>query len=71
MKRASTTDTLNVKLVNNMTALAWNPSYQSILSNGTVNRPAGNSLTGTVYGDYYFIKGKSRRWLDGMRLTWI
>lgn len=33
-----------------MTRLAWNPSWQSILSNGTVHWPANNYLTGTVYG---------------------
>ncbi|KAH8832001.1 glucuronyl hydrolase [Flagelloscypha sp. PMI_526] len=45
--------------------LAFNPSWDSLLSNGTVNWPLGNMLTGTVYdpvfmevdaGDYYFIK---------------
>ncbi|KAH8832000.1 glucuronyl hydrolase [Flagelloscypha sp. PMI_526] len=36
--------------------LAFNPSWESILSNGTANWPAGNMLTGTIYGDYYFIK---------------
>ncbi|PPQ67671.1 hypothetical protein CVT25_012699 [Psilocybe cyanescens] len=43
-------------ILNNITALAWNPSWQSLLSNGTVNEPADNFLTGIVYGDYYFIK---------------
>ncbi|KAF8061608.1 glycoside hydrolase family 88 protein [Lyophyllum atratum] len=45
-----------IAILNNITRLAWNPSWQSILSNGTVNKPANNQLTGTVYGDYYFIK---------------
>lgn len=45
-----------IGLISNMTALAWNPSWQSLLSNGTVNKPANNFLTGTVYGDYYFIQ---------------
>ncbi|KAF9518933.1 glycoside hydrolase family 88 protein [Hydnum rufescens UP504] len=36
--------------------LAWSPTWQSLLSNGTVNKPAGNYLTGIVYGDYYWIK---------------
>ncbi|KAF9566281.1 glycoside hydrolase family 88 protein [Agrocybe pediades] len=43
-------------ILNNITTLAWNPSWQSLLSNGTVNWPANNFLTGIVYGDYYFIK---------------
>lgn len=45
-----------IDLLNKMTGLAWNPSWQSLLSNGTVNKPANNQLTGTVYGDYYYIK---------------
>ncbi|KAL0947490.1 hypothetical protein HGRIS_013593 [Hohenbuehelia grisea] len=44
------------QILGNITQLAWRPSWQSLLSNGTVNRPAGNSLTGIVYGDYYFIR---------------
>jgi rhamnogalacturonyl hydrolase YesR len=43
-------------ILNNITKLAWNPSWQSLLSNGTVNWPANNFLTGIVYGDYYYIK---------------
>lgn len=35
---------------------AWAPSWQSLLSNGTVNNPAANNLTGIVYGDYYLIQ---------------
>ena len=38
------------QLLANITALAWDPSWQSLLSNGTVNWPAGNFLTGIVYG---------------------
>ncbi|RDB24223.1 Unsaturated glucuronyl hydrolase [Hypsizygus marmoreus] len=45
-----------IKILNDITTLAWNPSWQSLLSNGTVNKPANNQLTGTVYGDYYYIK---------------
>jgi len=37
-------------ILNNITTLAWNPSWQSLLSNGTVNWPANNFLTGIVYG---------------------
>ncbi len=37
-----------------MTALAWRPSWQSLLANGTVNKPANNSLTGIVYGESVF-----------------
>jgi hypothetical protein len=43
-------------ILNNITTLAWKPSWQSLLSNGTVNWPADNFLTGIVYGDYYFIR---------------
>jgi hypothetical protein len=41
-----------VNLLNAVTALAWKPSWQSLLSNGTVNNPANppNNLTGIVYG---------------------
>ncbi|KAI0263721.1 d-4,5 unsaturated-glucuronyl hydrolase-like protein [Gloeopeniophorella convolvens] len=40
------------------TSAFWAPTWQSLLSNGTVNNPASppNNLTGIVYGDYYFIK---------------
>ncbi|KAF8652756.1 hypothetical protein AX16_004252 [Volvariella volvacea WC 439] len=44
-----------IKILNDITTLAWNPSWQSLLSNGTVHWPANNYLTGTVYGDYYYI----------------
>jgi len=44
-----------IQILNNITTLAWQPSWQSLLSNGTVNEPANNILTGIVYGDYYFI----------------
>ncbi|KIK95958.1 glycoside hydrolase family 88 protein [Paxillus rubicundulus Ve08.2h10] len=44
------------KLLNATTDLAWKPSWQSLLSNGTVNNPAANNDTGIVYGDYYYIK---------------
>jgi hypothetical protein len=44
-----------LNLLNSITTLAWRPSWQSLLSNGTVNWPAGNLLTGIVYGDYYYI----------------
>ncbi|KAF8911182.1 Six-hairpin glycosidase-like protein [Gymnopilus junonius] len=43
-------------VLNNITTLAWKPSWQSLLSNGTVNWPANNFLTGIVYGDYYYIR---------------
>ncbi|KAI0792824.1 glycoside hydrolase family 88 protein [Abortiporus biennis] len=45
-----------IQLIRDMTALAWNPSWQSLLSNGTVNNPQQNNLTGIVYGDYYFVR---------------
>jgi len=45
-----------VKLLNAAVKLAWKPSWQSLLSNGTVNNPASNNLTGIIYGDYNFIK---------------
>ncbi|KAF9009445.1 glycoside hydrolase family 88 protein [Cyathus striatus] len=44
-----------IQLLNNITKLAWKPTWQSLLSNGTVNWPANNFLTGIVYGDYYYI----------------
>ncbi|KAJ3838786.1 glycoside hydrolase family 88 protein [Lentinula raphanica] len=44
-----------IQILHNVTTLAWNSSWQSLLSNGTVNWPANNFLTGIVYGDYYYI----------------
>lgn len=43
-----------------MTALAWRPSWQSLLANGTVNKPANNYLTGIVYGGSAFFCMSSR-----------
>ncbi|TRM59911.1 glycoside hydrolase family 88 protein [Schizophyllum amplum] len=44
-----------IQILSDTTAFAWQPSWNSILSNGTVNVPQGNSRTGIVYGDYYYI----------------
>ncbi|KAL0567193.1 hypothetical protein V5O48_014805, partial [Marasmius crinis-equi] len=43
-------------ILNRITKLAWSPQWDSLLSNGTVNWNVNNYLTGTVYGDYYFVK---------------
>ncbi|KAF8521923.1 glycoside hydrolase family 88 protein [Hysterangium stoloniferum] len=47
-----------VTLLNSVTDLAWKPSWQSLLSNGTVNNRADppNNSTGIVYVDYFYIK---------------
>ncbi|KAJ7722288.1 glucuronyl hydrolase [Mycena maculata] len=45
-----------INLLNRITALGWQPSWQSLLANGTVNWPVNNLLTGIVYGDYYYIR---------------
>ncbi|KAK0227953.1 glycoside hydrolase family 88 protein [Armillaria fumosa] len=47
--------TAAINILNDITSLAWDPSWESLLANGTVNKPANNYLTGTVYGDYYYI----------------
>jgi hypothetical protein len=39
-----------LQILNNITTLAWNPAWQSLLSNGTVNEPENNVLTGIIYG---------------------
>ena len=39
-------------LLNNITKFAWNPRWQSLLSNGTANRPAGSFATGIIYGSF-------------------
>ncbi|KAJ3781544.1 hypothetical protein GGU10DRAFT_390553 [Lentinula aff. detonsa] len=44
-----------IQILQNVTSLAWDSSWQSLLSNGTVNWPENNFLTGIVYGDYYYI----------------
>jgi hypothetical protein len=51
-------NTLIDQIISANTQLAWNPEWESLLSNGTVNNPANppNNLTGIVYGDYYFVK---------------
>ncbi|KAI5125003.1 hypothetical protein M0805_007427 [Coniferiporia weirii] len=47
-----------MKLLSNTTALYWSPSWDSLLSNGTVNNRADPPInnTGIIYGDYYFLK---------------
>lgn len=52
------TDVDSEQLIQSTTKLAWKPSWQSLLSNGTVNNPALNNLTGIVYGMFAF-----RAWL--------
>ncbi|KAJ7273076.1 glycoside hydrolase family 88 protein [Mycena rebaudengoi] len=46
-----------INLLDRITTLAWAPSFHSLLSNGTVNKPANNFLTGTVYGLSFFQSG--------------
>ncbi|KAG5732742.1 Unsaturated glucuronyl hydrolase [Termitomyces sp. T112] len=38
-----------IQIVDAITSLAWAPSWESLLSNATVNKPAGNALTGSIY----------------------
>jgi len=45
-----------LQILSNITSLAWNPAWQSLLSNGTVDEPKHKMGTGIVYGDYYFIR---------------
>ncbi|KAF8308234.1 d-4,5 unsaturated-glucuronyl hydrolase-like protein [Clavulina sp. PMI_390] len=45
-----------VNLLNGISELGWQPTWNSLLSNGTDNYPAGNYQTGLVYGDYYYVK---------------
>jgi len=45
-----------IKILGDTTKFAWKPQWQSLLSNGTVNNPKLNNLTGTVYGDYFYVK---------------
>ncbi|KAF8919245.1 Six-hairpin glycosidase-like protein [Mucidula mucida] len=47
--------TAAIQILNHITALAWNEPWQSLLSNGTVNKSSNNCLTGTTYGDYYYV----------------
>ncbi|KAG6918043.1 hypothetical protein DXG01_016898 [Tephrocybe rancida] len=44
------------EIMNAITSLAWAAPWESLLSNATVSKPAGNSLTGIMYGDYYYVK---------------
>ncbi|KAI0061989.1 d-4,5 unsaturated-glucuronyl hydrolase-like protein [Artomyces pyxidatus] len=45
-----------IKILTDTTFAFWKPQWQSLLSNGTVNNPQLNNLTGIVYGDYYFVR---------------
>jgi len=58
---------LAIQVLSNITTLAWRPEWQSLLSNGTVNWPQGNLLTGIVYGDYYYLRAGNQ--LIDMGLT--
>lgn len=55
-KQETTTEAKNqwtnaaLQILNSITTLAWNPAWQSLLSNGTVNKPAHNVGIGIVYG---------------------
>jgi len=41
-------------ILDKITTLAWKPSWpEALLSDGTVNKPAENYLTGTVYGESF------------------
>ena len=40
-----------IKILIDNTNLAWAPSWESLLANGTVNNPAHNNLPGIVYGE--------------------
>jgi hypothetical protein len=42
-----------LSILTNATNLAWKPQWQSLLSNGTVNRPANSFSTGIVYGSSF------------------
>ncbi|KAF9533880.1 glycoside hydrolase family 88 protein [Crepidotus variabilis] len=44
-----------LQLLGNNVPFAWKTSWQSLLSNGTSNKPSNNFNTGLVYGDYYFV----------------
>lgn len=46
----SRSDTAFLQLLKATSDFAWSPTWQSLLSNGTVNHPANNQLTGIVYG---------------------
>jgi hypothetical protein len=48
-----------LRILNAITALAWKPSWQSLLSNGTVDKPANVALTGIVYGSSFLFSGLS------------
>jgi len=54
------------KILNDNTQPFWKPEWQSLLSNGTVNNPAANNLTGIVYGDYYFITAGNQLFKSGL-----
>jgi hypothetical protein len=39
-----------LRLLSNTTKFAWKPSWQSLLSNGTADKPANSYSTGIIYG---------------------
>jgi len=45
-----------IKILNDTVNFAWAPKWQSLLSNGTINKPANNFDTGIIYGDYYLVE---------------
>ncbi|KAI0035034.1 d-4,5 unsaturated-glucuronyl hydrolase-like protein [Vararia minispora EC-137] len=55
-----------MNLVNTHSTAFWRPQWQSLLSNGTVNAPANNNLTGIVYGDYFFVRAGNEMVKQGL-----
>ncbi|KAI4524021.1 glycoside hydrolase family 88 protein [Schizophyllum commune Loenen D] len=58
--KANTYQDAAIQLLSDITSFAWKSDWQSLLSNGTVNMPQGNSRTGIVYGDHYYIQAGSQ-----------
>ncbi|KAL1747509.1 glycoside hydrolase family 88 protein [Schizophyllum fasciatum] len=58
--KAGTYKDAAIQLLSDITSFAWKHDWESLLSNGTVNMPQGNSRTGIVYGDHYYILAGSQ-----------
>ncbi|KAF9650840.1 glycoside hydrolase family 88 protein [Thelephora ganbajun] len=49
-----------VKLLADTVNLAWRPSWRSLFSNGTINKPSDDYWTGIVYADYYLVESGNK-----------
>ncbi|KIY50965.1 d-4,5 unsaturated-glucuronyl hydrolase-like protein [Fistulina hepatica ATCC 64428] len=56
-----------IEILTNTTNFAWSADWESLIKNGTSDKPSDSWDTGIVYGDYYLVKATNE--LLSMNLT--